>query len=315
MMPDKDERAGSRKRISISNRKSKVTPDMFAALPDEFSWFEKLDQLIPAILKGNDIRELSERVARSRGEGRPLILMMGAHVVKCGFGRILGDLVRRDLITGFAVNGAFAIHDVEIAMWGKTSEDVEEALGRGEFGMASETQEFFDSASARCLDDRTGLGEALGLELAKRGAPNPEVSILTSAASAAVPLTVHVAIGTDIVHQHEGADGRAIGQGSLTDFRKFVSLIAGLNGGVVLNIGSAVILPEVFLKALAIARSRGEELGEFTTANFDMYPHYRPTANLVRRPRALGGTTFEFLGHHELLLPVLFASVLAKLRN
>jgi hypothetical protein len=314
-MVGKEDRAVPDKKISIANRKSKVTPDEFAALPDDFSWFEKLERLIPAILKGNEIRELSARIARARQEGLPLIFMMGAHVVKCGFGRIIGDLVRRDLVSGIAVNGAFAIHDVEIAMWGKTSEDVEEALGRGEFGMAAETQEFFDSASARCLDERIGLGEALGLELAERDAPNPGASVLASAASAGIPLTVHVAIGTDIVHQHEEADGRAIGQGSLTDFRRFASQIAGLNGGVVLNIGSAVVLPEVFLKALAIARSRGKELGEFTTADFDMYSHYRPTANLVRRPRALGGTTFQFLGHHELLLPVFFASVLAKLRD
>lgn len=315
MMPGRGGKARPGKKVSIANRKSKVTPDEFAALPDDFSWFENLDKMIPAILKGNDIRDLSARIARARREGRPLILLMGAHVVKCGFGRIIGDLVRKGLVTGIAVNGAFAIHDVEIAMWGKTSEDVEEALGRGEFGMAAETQEFFDSASARCLDGRTGLGEALGLELSGSRAPNPGDSVLASAASAGIPLTVHVAIGTDIVHQHDGADGRAIGQGSLTDFRKFASLIAGLSGGVVLNIGSAVILPEVFLKALAIARSRGEDLGGFTTANFDMYSHYRPSANLVRRPRALGGTTFEFLGHHELLLPLFFASVLANLHE
>jgi len=313
-MPGKDDKARTGKKVSITNRKSKVTVDGFAGLPDDFSWFEKLEEMIPAILKGNDLRELSGRVVRARREGRPLVLMMGAHVVKCGFGRIIGDLIRRDVVTGIAVNGACAIHDIEIAMWGKTSEDVEEGLKRGEFGMAGETSEFFDSASARCLDDGTGLGEALGQELAERGAPNPQVSILASAASAGIPLTVHVAIGTDIVHQHDGADGKAIGQGTLTDFRKFASVIAGLNGGVVLNIGSAVMLPEVFLKALAMARSRGEDLGEFTTANFDMYSHYRPSVNVVRRPRALGGTTFEFLGHHELLLPVFFASVLANLR-
>ncbi len=312
-MPGKDDNARSGKKVSIANRKSKVTIEDFARLPDDFSWFERLKEMIPAILKGNDLRELSGRLVRARREGRPLILMMGAHVVKCGFGRIIGDLVQRDVVTGIAMNGACAIHDIEIAMWGKTSEDVEEGLKRGEFGMAGETSEFFDSASARCLDHRMGLGEALGRELTDRDAPNPEVSILAAATSTGIPLTVHVAIGTDIVHQHDGADGRAIGQGSLTDFRRFASEIAGLNGGVVLNIGSAVMLPEVFLKALAMARNTGGDLGEFTTANFDMYSHYRPSANVVRRPRALGGTTFEFLGHHELLLPVFFASVLANL--
>jgi hypothetical protein len=314
-MPGGEKPTGSGKRISIANRKSKVTLRDFAELPDDLSWFEQLEGMIPAILKGKDLRELSARIVRVRSEGRPLILMMGAHVVKCGFGPIIGDLIRREVVTGIAVNGAFAIHDVEIAMWGKTSEDVEEALKSGEFGMTRETAGFFDSASARCLDDRTGLGEALGLELAERRAPNPRASILASAAAAGIPLTVHVAIGTDIVHQHEGADGKAIGQGTLTDFRRFASMIARLRGGAVINIGSAVMLPEVFLKALAIARSRDEDLGDFTTASFDMYSHYRPTVNLVRRPRILGGTAFEFLGHHELLLPLLFASVLAKLRK
>jgi len=312
-MPVKDDEAGPRKPISMANRKSKVTVDDFAGLPADFAWFENLKQMIPAILKGSELADLSLRIARARDEGRPLVLMIGAHVVKCGFGRIIGDLIRREVVTGIAMNGACAIHDVEIAMWGKTSEDVEEGLKRGDFGMACETPEFFDSASARCLDGDTGLGEALGCELADRGAPNADASILAAAASSGASITVHVAIGTDIVHQHDGADGRAIGQGSLKDFRKFASVIAGLNGGVVLNIGSAVVLPEVFLKALAMARSRGADLGGFTTANFDMYSHYRPSVSVVRRPRALGGTTFEFLGHHELLLPVLFASVLAEM--
>ncbi len=312
-MPGKDDKAKPRKKVSIANRKSKVTVEDFARLPGNFAWFESLKQMIPAILKGSDLGDLSRRIARARSEGRPLVLMMGAHVVKCGFGRIIGDLIRRKVVTGIAMNGACAIHDIEIAMWGKTSEDVEEGLRKGEFGMAGETSEFFDSASARCLNDDMGLGEALGCELSERAAPNPDASILAAASSSGIPVTVHVAIGTDIVHQHNGADGRAIGQGSLKDFRTFASVVAGLNGGAVLNIGSAVVLPEVFLKALAMARSQGADLGEFTTANFDMYSLYRPSVNVVRRPRALGGTTFEFLGHHELLLPVFFASLLANL--
>jgi hypothetical protein len=307
--------SGPEKKVSITRRKSKVRADDFARLPEDFSWFKNLEAMIPVILKGREIRELSARVVRARRDGRPLILMMGAHVVKCGFGRMIGDLIRKEVITGIAVNGACAIHDVEIAMWGRTSEDVEEALKRGEFGMTAETSAFFDSASARCLDDRTGLGEALALELSERNAPDPGASILASAAAAGIPLSVHVAIGTDIVHQHETADGKAIGQGTLRDFRKFSSMIAGLNGGAVLNIGSAVMLPEVFLKALAIARSRQVDLGEFTTANFDMYSHYRPSVNLIKRPIILGGTAFEFLGHHELLLPLFFASILAKMRG
>lgn len=311
-MPDADGKSEPRK-VSIAGRKSKVTVESFAALPPSFDWFDNLKIMVPAILKGEDLATLSRRVSRARKEGRPMVVMMGAHVVKCGFGRIIGELIRRGIVTAIAVNGAFAIHDIEIALWGKTSEDVEEGLKQGEFGMAEETSAFFGSATARCIDADIGLGEALGRELAAREAPYRDASILAAARSGGIPATVHVAIGTDVVHQHQSADGKAIGHGSMKDFRTFASLIAELNGGVVVNIGSAVVLPEVFLKALAMARARGISLGDFTTANFDMFSLYRPSVNMVRRPRALGGTAFEFIGHHELLLPVFFASVLANL--
>jgi deoxyhypusine synthase len=218
------------KKVSIVNRKSKVTVKDLAGLPDDFSWYGKLSEMIPRILKGNDIAELSERVVRARNQGRPVVWMMGGHVVKCGFGGIIGDLIRRDLVTGVAMNGACAIHDVEIAMWGKTSEDVEDGLRRGEFGMAEETSEFFNRAASSCLREDIGLGEALGRNLTGLNAPNPNVSIIASAHSLNIPITVHVAVGTDIVHQHKDADGKAIGHGTMKDFRRFASIIADLNG-------------------------------------------------------------------------------------
>jgi hypothetical protein len=238
--------------------------------------------------------------------------MMGAHVVKCGLGLLVGELLRRDIVTAVAMNGACAIHDVEIAMWGRTSEDVEEGLQTGDFGMAAETARFFSDAAGRSLEEDLGLGRALGLELLKRCAPHKNVSIIATAQLLDRLVTVHVALGTDIVHQHDEADGKAIGHGTMKDFRSFASLIAGLNGGVVLNIGSAVIMPEVFLKAVAMARNKGVDLGHFTSANFDMFALYRPTMNMVERPKVLGGTTFSFLGHHEILLPVFFASLLSR---
>jgi hypothetical protein len=181
--------------------------------------------------------------------------------------------------------------------------------------MTKETSEFFARAAGRCLEHGLGMGEALKQELGGAEPAHPEVSIISACSNAGVPLTVHIALGTDVVHQHEEADGRAIGYGTMLDFRLFADRIADLNGGVVLNMGSAVILPEVFLKALAMARSRDRDLGSFTAANFDMHSLYRPRVNIIDRPRLIGGTTFGFLGHHEILLPVFFASVLSGIEG
>jgi hypothetical protein len=284
----------------------------FARVPDDLSWYENLRMMIPGILKGRDLDDLAESVAQARSHGRPVVAMMGAHVVKCGLGPLVCSLVERRVITALAINGACAIHDVEIAMWGRTSEDVGEGLKSGLFGATEETALFFDAVTRACLDERVGLGRGLGRELAARRAPNADVSVLASAYGARAPVTVHVAIGTDVVHQHPKADGQAIGYATMEDFRAFASTISNLAGGVVLNIGSAVILPEVFLKALAMARNKGADLGRFTTANFDMVSLYRPTVNVVERPRLVGARTFNFCGSHEILLPVFFASVMAR---
>jgi hypothetical protein len=303
----------STRKTSIKDRKSKVTIKDFSTVPDDFAWYAKLKRMIPAILRGRDLEELSRKVARARSESRPVILMMGAHVVKCGLSRWLCELVRRDVVTAIGVNGAFAIHDLEIAMWGKTSEDVGQGLKQGDFGMTEETARVFNEAAKTCLEETIGLGKALGSIMLKANPSNPDASILATAADRGVKLTVHVAIGTDIVHQHEEADGKAIGFGTMLDFRQFASAIRDLNGGVVINIGSAVVMPEVFLKALAIARNMDVDLGQFTTANFDMFSLYRPMTNLIERPRLLGASPYSFLGHHEILLPVFIASVLSQI--
>jgi hypothetical protein len=300
------------RRVSIDVRKSKVGIEDFASLPGDFAWFAGLEKMIPRILAGRDIMELASRVVRATQEGRPVILMMGAHVVKCGLGPLIAELIRRGVATGIAMNGACAIHDVEVAMWGKTSEDVGEGLKTGEFGTTGETAGFFARAAKRCLDRDLGMGDALIAEFRDADPIHRDRSVLGACSDFGTGLTVHIAVGTDVVHQHAEADGKAIGFGTMKDFRRFAERIAGLSGGAVLNFGSAVIMPEVFLKALAMARSRDIDLGDFTAANFDMYSLYRPRVNLVERPRLIGGTTYSFLGHHELLIPVFVASVLCR---
>ena len=313
-MEDKDGKQGDQPRkVSIETRGSKVSISGFASLPEDFAWVADLERMIPSILAGRDILELSSRVVRAAEEGRPIIHMMGAHVVKCGLGPLIGELVRRGIVTGVAMNGACAIHDIELAMWGKTSEDVGEGLRSGEFGMTEETAGFFARAAKRCVDRELGMGGAIIGELADAEPLHGEVSVLAACSEKGIRPTVHIAVGTDVIHQHAEADGKAIGFGTMKDFRHFAGLIAGLNGGVVLNLGSAVIMPEVFLKALAMARSRDIDLGDFTAANFDMYSLYRPRVNVVERPRLIGGTTYSFLGHHELLIPVFVASVLCRM--
>jgi hypothetical protein len=307
-----DAPGGKSKKMSMDKRTSKVDIADFACLPGGFSWYEDFKKMIPQILRGKDLEDLSVRVVDARRRGRPVIVMMGAHVVKCGLGGLICELMRRDVVTALAMNGACAIHDVEIALWGRTSEDVEAGLERGTFGTTEETSVFFCDAASACLDEDIGLGEAVGRKMEKAGPRNRDLSLMATAHDLGVPVTLHVAIGTDVVHQHDEADGRAIGAGTMRDFRTFVTLIAGLDGGVVLNLGSAVIMPEVFLKALAKARSTGADLGEFTTANFDMFSHYRPLTSVVKRPRAMGATTFNLMGHHEILLPVFIASILSK---
>lgn len=313
-MASEDPSPYAERKTSIDRRASKVRLEDFATLPADFSWFEPLRAMIPRILRGKDLDDLAAAVIRAREMGAPVIWMMGAHPVKCGLGGLICALLERRIVTRLAINGACAIHDVEVAMWGRTSEDVAEGLRSGTFGATEETARFFNGATARCLEEKCGLGEGLGKALRECGAPNQSVSLLATAHRLGVPVSVHVAIGTDVVHEHREADGAAIGFATMVDFRSLITAVTELRGGVVVNVGSAVIMPEVFLKALAVACNRGSDLGEFTTANFDMFTPYRPLTNVVERPRVVGGRGYNFIGHHEIVLPVFIASLLSRVR-
>lgn len=265
---------------------------------------------LPGILAGRDLRELAAAVAGARGRKREVLLGIGAHVIKCGLSPWIVALMEEGLLTGVAMNGAGAIHDFELAYAGATSEDVGPALEDGSFGMARETADFVNGAAADAALGGTGFGEALGQAILGEGLPNAGMSIAAAGARLGIPVTVHVAIGTDIVHMHPSASGAAIGEASLNDFHRFAALVERLEGGVYLNAGSAVILPEVFLKALAMARNRRKGLPRrFVTANLDFIPAYRPLTNVVRRPTSGGGTGYQITGHHELMLPLLFTAV------
>jgi len=294
--------------ISIGSRKSKVSPEDFAKVFGGGS-FERFLEGLPHLLVADDLRALVRDIVRSRARGKPVVWMMGAHVVKVGLAPLIVDLVRRRIVTAVAMNSAAAIHDVETAMWGHTSEDVAENLLDGRFGMARETGEFInDTLTAAFATGDLGYGEALGLELLDRRAPNRRLSILATCAALGVPVTVHAAIGTDIIHQQPSMNGAATGELSHRDFRSLCHTCMGLRGGgVVLNMGSAVIMPEVFLKALTVARNLGARARGFTTAVFDMNVHYRPTQNVRLRPTRDGGKGYYFVGHHEIMIPLLAA--------
>ncbi|MGD9821607.1 MAG: hypothetical protein AB7U27_08640 [Aminobacteriaceae bacterium] len=270
---------------------------------------EFLDGL-PDILKAKDLLDVARSIAEARKNCKPVIAMLGAHVIKCGCAPVLLDLAKKGFITSFASNGAAAIHDAELAAWGRTSEDVAAQLEDGSFGMASDTAEILNSAAKRACELQEGLGESLGELLEERQYPFREHSLAAGSLRIQIPYSVHVAIGTDIVHQHPDADGAAIGEASLRDFRIFAAVVSQLgDGGVVLNLGSAVIMPEVFLKALSLARNLGHPVRNFTTVNMDMIQYYRPTVNVVQRPVLAGGRGYSLTGHHEIMIPLLAAAV------
>jgi hypothetical protein len=304
------------KTISIKKRKSKVTPDDFAKVFDgKKGSFADFADSLPRILVADDLRSLADDIIAARKKNKPVILMMGAHVIKVGLSPILIDLIKRNMITAVAMNSAAAIHDVETAMWGQTSEDVAVNILDGRFGMARETGELINRTLADAFrESDMGYGEALGRKLLALDAPNANVSILATCYSLNVPITIHAAIGTDIIHQQPTMDGAATGELSFRDFKSLAETCKGLvGGGVVLNIGSAVIMPEVFLKALTVARNLGHKAKGFTTAVFDMNVHYRPTMNVKLRPTQDGGRGLYFTGHHEIMVPLLAAMVKAKM--
>jgi hypothetical protein len=293
----------------LASRASKARVEDFArpvtAGVSFAGWFDSL----PAILGGSDLRRVVQAMVNARRRGAGIVWGIGAHVIKTGISPVLIDLMDRGYVSALAMNGAGIIHDFEIALGGATSEDVDEALGPGRFGMADETGRLLNAAIARGAERGQGLGQAVAEFLADRHPPHP--SLAAEAHRLGIPMTVHVALGTDIIHMHPDASGAAIGEASLRDFRYFTSCVARLAGGVYLNCGSAVVLPEVFLKAVALARNQGASLEGLTTVNVDFLRMYRPQTNVLTRPVAgTGGAGISLVGHHEILIPLIAAAVL-----
>ena len=296
---------------SIANRPNKVGVENFAKPHQADSGFAQYLNRLPNVLAASDFRAIVDAIVGAVQHGRTVLLMMGAHPIKCGLNPVLVDAMSNGIVHAVAFNGAAAIHDFETAFQGETSEDVQRGLDDGTFGMADETGRLMNAALAHGVANGLGAGAALGK--AMDGFANNQLSILHTGAEQDIPVTVHIAIGTDIIHQHPTSNGAVLGEASFRDFQRFAGVVATLEGGVVLNIGSAVIMPEVFLKALTIARNLGYSANQFTTATFDMIRQYRPTENVVRRPTHLGGKGYYIVGHHELMVPLLFAAVKERL--
>lgn len=268
---------------------------------------------LPDILAAESLKEIARKIARAHRGDKTILVGMGAHPIKVGLSPLIIDFMERGIVSAVAMNGAGIIHDFELAFMGETSEDVAASLKDGSFGMAEETGAFLNRAITKGYDRSQGIGAAVGGAILKARLPHHRLSILAAGARLGIPVTVHVGIGTDIIHMHPEADGKALGEGSLKDFRTFASVVSTLGDGVFLNLGSAVILPEVFLKALSLARNLGHRVGNLTTVNLDFLPHYRPLTNVVARPTLESGKGYHLSGHMEIMIPLLFASVLEEL--
>ncbi len=288
-------------KVSLADLGRPTAPD-----PHLGDWLETLPRLLGAAALGR----LRDAIIRAHAAHRPIVAALGGHVVKTGCAPYLIDWMDRGILQGLALNGAAAIHDLELAIAGKTSEDVGARLMAGSFGFARETSELFAAACARAASRSLGLGAALGDVVLEHGGPGLDSSLLVAARRANIPLSVHVAVGTDIVHMTPALDGAALGQAALADFRSLCALVARMSGGVWLNLGSAVVMPEIFLKAVSIARNLGRSLDGLTTANLDFDQKYRGLLNVLERPGAEG---IALTGHHEILIPLLHAAVLARL--
>jgi hypothetical protein len=295
----------------LASRRSKAQAQDFASPVDRGATFRAWFDSLPRILGGRDLRRVVTAIAAAYRDGRGIVWGIGAHVIKTGVSPVLVDLMERGYVSALAMNGAGIIHDFEIALSGATSEDVDEALGPGTFGMAEETGRVLNEIIREAERREQGIGQAVGAYLVDRAAPHTSRSLIASAFRLQIPVTVHVALGTDIIHMHPGASGAAIGAASLRDFRYFTSSVARLASGVYMNCGSAVILPEVFLKAVALVRNQGVSLDGLTTVNIDFMRMYRPQTNVVERPVAgTTGTGISLIGHHELLIPLIAAAVI-----
>jgi hypothetical protein len=295
----------------LASRKSKASAADFATPFKDPAGAALIDSL-PSILGGADFKAVAAAMRSARDGGHGLIWGIGAHVLKTGLSPVLIDLMERGYICALAMNGAGVIHDFELALSGATSEDVDEALGAGRFGMADETGRELNAAINDGVRRGLGFGQSVVEHLHRRQPPFANVSVLAAAGRLEIPVTVHVAIGTDIIHMHKDASGAALGEGSLRDFRYFVSNVARLERGVYVNCGSAVILPEVFLKAVALARNVGRSLQGLTTVNIDFLRQYRPQTNVVSRPVKDIGKGYSLVGHHEILIPLLAAALVRE---
>lgn len=300
------------KTYPIKERKNKVSIQDFVDL-ENWQSGDQIEKLFPKILKANDLKKVADEVVASVKNNKPVIWGIGAHVIKCGLSPIVIDLMKRKLITAIAMNGAGAVHDFEIAFFGQTSEDVAVEIKEGKFGMVEETGSMMNAALEKHFNDEAGLGEIWGKELYEGNYKYKEHSLLAAGHNYSVPITVHSAIGTDITHMHPTFSGSKMGQGTYNDFKLLSSIIAQLSGGgCFFNIGSSVLLPEVFLKGLSVARNLGYQAHGFTTVNMDMIQHYRPQKNVISRPTQDGGHGYSITGHHEIMLPILYQMILSR---
>lgn len=303
------------KTYPLKKRYSKVRVSDFATPWKRSGSFKTFCDGLPDILAVKSLRAVTRAIVKAHRKRRPVIIGIGAHVIKVGLAPIITDLMERGIVTAVAMNGAGIIHDFELALMGHTSEEVDTEIDEGRFGMAEETGRILNDAISRGASAGHGLGEAIGnyMNHAAHQFPNRKTSILATGVRLGIPVTVHVAVGTDIIHMHPSADGAAIGATSLLDFRRLTAVVAKMEGGVYVNIGSSVILPEVFLKTLSLGRNLGHPISNITTANMDFLVHYRPQTNVVRRPTQKGGHGYSLTGHHEIMLPLLAAAVLEEL--
>lgn len=303
------------KTYPLKKRHSKVRVSDFAQPWRKGGSFSRFYRALPDILAVKTLRAVARAIAQAHRRGRPVIVGIGAHVIKVGLTPILVTWMEQGLVTAVAMNGAGIIHDFELALMGHTSEEVDDEIDDGRFGMTEETGRMLNEAITQGHRNGQGMGEAVGhyITRSKNQFPNRRTSILAMGATLGIPVTVHVAVGTDVIHMHPAADGAAIGATSLLDFRRLAAVVAGMEGGVYLNIGSAVVLPEVFLKTVSLGRNLGHTLSNITTVNMDFLSHYRPLTNVVRRPTQKGGKGYSLIGHHEIMLPLLVAAVAEEL--
>ena len=300
---------------SLEERRSTVQCADFGSPYKPGDSFRSFLQGLPRILAAQDLCTVAEAVAKACRMGKPVILGMGAHPIKVGLTPVIIDLMERGVLSALALNGACMIHDFEVASIGKTSEDVDSSLPKGAYGMARETSRFINRAISEGISQGLGLGRAVGKNMARADLPHSHLSLMVQAYQMDIPVTVHLAIGTDIIHMHPEADGASMGEGSLRDFRLFAAIVSRLEEGVYINLGSAVIMPEVFIKALNVVRNLGFPIANFTTVNMDFINQYRPLTNVVLRPVKLGGAGFAITGHHEIIFPLLAATVIEKIEE